>query len=152
MAKRPNKRRQARCLALQALYAWDLSGNSLQQIEQDMLDGHLQEDSLKANVSEGIDKGYFQQILYGVPKVFGKLDELLSPYLTRPLASLTPVEHSILLIGAYELAHQEAVPYKVVLNEAIELAKQYGADDSHKFINGVLDKLTYQLRSQERAK
>ena len=133
-------RRAARSLAMQALYQWHMAGQSLNEIEaQFRVD----------NDFKAVDGAYFHEILHGVPTQKTELDDLISPCLDRPLEELDPVELAILRLSTYELRSRIDVPYRVVINEGIELAKVYGATDGHKFVNGVLDKLAPQLREAE---
>ncbi|WP_028238669.1 transcription antitermination factor NusB [Stutzerimonas azotifigens] len=133
-------RRVARGLAMQALYQWHMAGQSLNEIEaQFRVD----------NDFSGVDGPYFHELLTGVAHNKGDIDEAITPLLDRPLAELDPVELAILRLSTYELMHRIDVPYRVVINEGIELAKVYGATDGHKFVNGVLDKLAPRLRSAE---
>ncbi|WMN59236.1 transcription antitermination factor NusB [Pseudoalteromonas xiamenensis] len=137
---KPAARRKARVLALQAVYSWQLSGNPIADIEQQML--------IENDVSK-IDVEYFKDIARGVVVNQKQLDEVVSPHLSRPFDDLDMVERAILRLSAYELKFREDVPYKVAINEGIELAKMFGAEDSHKFVNGVLDKAVKLLRSKE---
>ncbi len=133
-------RQKARSLALQALYSWQMAGQPLNEIEaQFRVDNDFSD----------VDGAYFHEILHGVPRLKGELDEAFGPCLDRPLAELDPVELAILRLSTYELRNRIDVPYRVVINEGIELAKVYGATDGHKFVNGVLDKLAPRLRSAE---
>jgi N utilization substance protein B len=133
-------RRVARSLAMQALYQWHMAGQALNEIEaQFRVD----------NDFSGVDAAYFQEILHGVPAQKAELDELLRPFLDRPLEELDPVELAILRLSGFELRNRLDVPYRVVINEGIELAKVFGATDGHKFVNGVLDKLAPLLRAAE---
>jgi N utilization substance protein B len=133
-------RRVARSLVMQALYQWHLAGQSLNEIEaQFRVD----------NDFSGVDGSYFHELLHGVPRQKTELDELITPCLDRPLDELDPVELAILRLSTYELKERLDVPYRVVINEGIELAKVFGATDGHKFVNGVLDKLAPQLRAAE---
>ncbi|WP_404340931.1 transcription antitermination factor NusB [Pseudoalteromonas mariniglutinosa] len=134
---KPAARRKARILALQAVYSWQLSGNAIADIEQQML---IENDVTK------IDVEYFKDLARGVAINYKQLDEAVSPHLTRPLDELDMVEKAILRLTGYELMFREDVPYKVAINEGIELAKIFGAEDSHKFVNGVLDKAVKELR------
>ncbi len=117
-------RRKARSLAVQALYSWQIAGQQ-------------------------VDGAYFHEILHGVPRQKSELDSTFEPCLDRPLAEIDPVELAILRLSTYELRNRIDVPYKVVINEGIELAKTFGATDGHKFVNGVLDKLAPRLRAAE---
>ena len=138
-----NARRRAREYALRALYEWQLSGNAVSEIRAGIAED---EDFDKA------DGRYFRGLVDGVTAASGELEALLAPALDRKPAELSPVEHAILLLGAYELRSAPDVPYRVVINEAVELAKSYGGTDGHKYVNGVLDKLAAQLRPAERAR
>ena len=93
--------------------------------------------------------GHCQELLRGVPTHLTELDVALAPYLDRAIKSVDPVERAVLRLGAYELAHHPEVPYRVVINEAVELAKLFGAEEGHKYVNGVLYKLAKRLRSAE---
>ncbi|MDX3772804.1 transcription antitermination factor NusB [Chromatiaceae bacterium AAb-1] len=134
---KPNARRQSRSLAVQGVYSWQVSHNPVSDIEQQLL--------LENNVKH-IDVAYFQDIIRGVAVHHAGLDEILKPYLDRPFEDIDLVEKAILRVSAYELKYRLDVPYKVIINEAIELAKAFAADDSHKFVNGILDKAVRVLR------
>ncbi|WP_207060906.1 transcription antitermination factor NusB [Motiliproteus sp. SC1-56] len=133
-------RREARSFALQALYQWQLSGNTLNEIEAQFRTEQPMEQA---------DLGLFAELLHGIPAKVGELDALLSPCLDRSLDDLDPIERNVLRMGAYELAHRLEVPYRVVINEYVNLAKTFGATDSHKYVNGVLDKLAKGQRRAE---
>lgn len=128
---KPAARRKSRKLALQAIYSWQVSGNPMGDIEQQML--------LESNVSK-VDVEYFKDLIQGVASQTDKLDDIIRPHLDRPFKDIDMVEKAVCRLGAYELKFRLDVPVKVAINEAIELAKIYGAEDSHKFVNGVLDK------------
>lgn len=134
---KPAARRKARILALQAVYSWQLSGNPVADIEQQML--------IENDVSK-VDVEYFKDLARGVAINVKQLDELVKPHLSRPFEDLDEVERAVLRLSAYELKFREDVPYKVAINEGIELAKIFGAEDSHKFVNGVLDKAVKAVR------
>ncbi len=133
-------RRRSREFALQALYQWQLAGQSLADIEQQY--AHA-EGFAKA------DSALFLTILSGVLKHAETLKEKLQPLLDRPWREVSPIEAAILLIGSFELANLPETPYRVIINEAIELAKSYGGTDGHKYINGILDKLAATERAGE---
>jgi N utilization substance protein B len=137
---KPSPRRKARELAVQAIYSWQLSKNSVTDIEVNFLTD---------NSARRFDIPYFQQLLHGVTKSVGSIDEAISPHVDRPLAEVDHVEKAIIRVAIYELKDCKDVPYKVVINEAIELAKSFAADDSHKFVNGVLDKAVKLIRPEE---
>lgn len=136
----PGARRKARHYAMQALYQWEMAGASLNNIEAEFL---------VDNDMTHVDVEYFRDILRGVPKSLDELDEMLTPCLSREIKEVTPVEKAILRLAAYELAHRIDVPYRVVINESVELSKKFGATESHKFINGALDQLAQQVRVVE---
>lgn len=134
-------RSRARRRALQALYAWQMSGSVMNAVidqfrhEQDM---------------EVADLEYFEDLLRGVEKNLDTLDEALKPYIDRDVAQIDPVERAALRLAAYELKYRPDVPYRVIINEAIEVTKRFGADHGHSYVNGVLDKLAAQLRTTEK--
>ena len=128
---KPAARRKSRKLAVQAIYSWQLSGNPMGEIEQQML--------LENNVSK-VDVEYFRDLISGVATHTEKLDDLIRPHIDRPFKDIDLVEKAICRLGSYELKFRLDVPVKVAINESIELAKVFGAEDSHKFVNGVLDK------------
>ncbi|MFK0573071.1 transcription antitermination factor NusB [Endozoicomonas sp.] len=136
----PSARRRARQLALQALYQWQIAKSPLNQIETQFRTD---------NDFSKVDEAYFSTIIHGVPSQAGQLDEAMSAVLDRPLSQLDPVELAALRIGCFELINRKDVPYRVVINEAIELVKRFGAQDSHRYINGILDKLAPRLRAEE---
>lgn len=133
-------RRVAREYALRGLYAWLLS-------QQDRVDigATLQEDAQFRKA----DEAYFRQLFHGAIEDAPNLEVKLRPCLDREVGQLSPIERGILLIGAYELTACPDVPYRVAINEAVELAKQYGGTDGHKYVNGVLDKLARLMRQDE---
>ena len=96
-----------------------------------------------------VDEGYFHTLLHGIPREMSTLDDTMNPLLDRPISQLDPVEIAALRIGCYELMNRADVPYRVVINEAIELVKRFGAQDSHRYINGILDKLAPRVRADE---
>jgi transcription antitermination protein NusB len=137
---RTNPRRGARELVMQGLYQRQLSGNASDAIAQ-----HLAETDRFA----GVDRTFFDELWRGVVDEEPALLDALAPHLTRNVAALSPVERAILVIGAWELVHRLDIPYRVVINEAVELAKGYGGTDGHRFVNGVLDKFAAGVRADE---
>jgi transcription antitermination protein NusB len=133
-------RRRSREVALMGLYEWLLSGADASTIDAHMRE---QEDFDKA------DAVHFDALLHGCIREAADLDGVLARHVDRKTTELSPVEHGILLIGAYELKHCIDVPYKVAINEAVELAKGFGGTDGHKYVNGVLDKAAADLRPAE---
>ncbi|MBO1928742.1 transcription antitermination factor NusB [Providencia rettgeri] len=130
-------RRRARECAVQAIYSWQLSGNPIAEVEYEFI--------AEQDMSD-VDVNYFRELLSGVATNATKLDQLMAPYLSRQLEELGQVEKAILRVSMFELSFREDVPYKVAINEGIELAKVFGAEDSHKFVNGVLDKAAPAVR------
>ncbi len=137
-------RRSAREFALQGAYEWLIKGG-VELDDLGAIEAHLRED---AGFDEA-DTEYFRVLFYGALKEAAGLREQFQPFIDRPLSELSPVEHGILLIASYELIHHIEVPYKVVINEAVELAKAFGGTDGFKFVNGVLDKVAAQVRQLE---
>jgi N utilization substance protein B len=134
------QRRKARHFGLQALYQWTLSGASAREIEAEFrVDNDFQH----------TDGEYFSAVLKGVVGDVEALEALFEPFLDRRLDELDPIERNLLRLGTFELRDRIDVPYKVVINEAVSLAKKFGATDSHRYINGVLDKLAKELRTAE---
>jgi len=133
-------RRRARELALQGLYEW-LVGRT----DPAAIDAHMREQEDFARC----DSLHFDTLLYGCAREAETLDAVLARHADRKVAHMSPVEHGVLLIGAYELAHCMDVPYKVAINEAVEIAKTFGGTDGHKYVNGVLDKAAPELRPAE---
>ena len=136
-------RRRSRELALQALYAWQLSGEDA---------AGLQTQLAESKEFGKADSKYFARLLRGTIEEAGALERVIEPTLDRKLKELSPVERGILLLAAFELKHAPDIPYRVVINEAIELAKEFGGTDGHKYVNGVLDKVAAALRPDESKK
>jgi N utilization substance protein B len=139
-ARAIKKRKHARDKVLQALYQWQLSGDDLDWIR----DFYVQEQGVQSG-----DEAYFLELLYRIPSLVAELDAKYRDHVSNFEDHLDPIETNILRIATYELVHHLEIPYRVVINEAVNLAKAYGADDSHKFINGVLDPLCQELRPIE---
>ncbi|CFQ40115.1 transcription antitermination protein NusB [Yersinia frederiksenii] len=137
---KPAARRRARECAVQALYSWQLSKNDIADVELQF----LSEQDVK-----DVDIAYFRELLSGVAVNAASLDALMAPVLSRQLEELGQVERAVLRIALFELSKRNDVPYKVAINEAIELAKTFGAEDSHKFVNGVLDKIAPMVRKKK---
>ncbi|MFV0476694.1 MAG: transcription antitermination factor NusB [Parahaliea sp.] len=136
------ERRKARHYGLQALYQWYMAQAALNEIEAEFRTDY--------DFSH-VDNDYFHAILHEVPAQIDELEAIFTPMLDRSLKELDPIERSLLRLGTWELARRIDVPYKVSINEAVSLAKKFGATDSHKYINGVLDKVARQLRQAETA-
>src|SRR5210317_418019 len=134
------ERRKARHYGMQALYQWQMAGATLTDIEAEF--------RAEYDFSH-VDLAYFQALLHEIPVAVDELDAALEPLLDRALGELDPIELTLLRMGMFELKQRIDVPYKVVINEEVALAKKFGATDSHKYINGVLDKAARQLRKVE---
>lgn len=137
---RTSQRRRSRELVLQGLYQRQLSGNAQRDVRDDLA---ASPGFLRA------DQPYFDEVWSGIGDDYDALLAALSPYLDRKPSELSPIERAILVIGAWELKRRVEIPYRVVINEAVELAKSYGGTDGHRYVNGVLDKLAAQLRAAE---
>ena len=142
----PNKNRtprhRAREFALQGLYQWLLNNEPAATVVKNIRAAH------------GFDKAdgeYFTELLNGTIAQSVELRETITPTVDRPIAELSPIEHAVLLMGAWELKNKIEIPYRVVINEAVELAKSFGGIDGHKYVNGVLDRLAGKLRPEEAA-
>ncbi|HWI14447.1 MAG TPA: transcription antitermination factor NusB [Burkholderiales bacterium] len=137
---RKSSRRKSREFALQGLYQWQLAGTDPVMIAAQLAETQGYEQS---------DADYLRELLHGTIREAQALERAIAPALDRKFAELSPIERGVLLIAAYEMLNHPDVPYRVVINEAVELAKSFGGTDGHKFVNGVLDKLTPQLRPWE---
>ncbi|WP_159991114.1 transcription antitermination factor NusB [Pelistega ratti] len=141
--KSRSARRRAREYALQGIYAWIISGCEYQ--ERGAVDAHIrnQEEFSQA------DEQWYKTLLYGVFDQAESLKEKFAPYIDRPVNELSPIEYGVLLLATFELSALQEVPYKVVINEAVDLTKEFGGTDGFKFVNGVLDKLATDIRTVE---
>jgi len=137
---KPTVRRRARERVIQAIYSWQLSKNNITDIELQFL---LEQDS------KDIDIAYFRELFSGITMDISILDKQIIPYISRKIEDIDQIEKAILRLAIFELSKRNDVPYKVVINEAIELAKVFGTKDSHKFINGVLDKAAPVIRKRK---
>jgi N utilization substance protein B len=126
---------------MQALYQWQLTQHSAAEIKKQFLES---EDSA------GVDREHFEELVTGCIARYEELAAALKPFIDRPLDQLDPVETAILLIGMFELQHRVDIPYRVVINEAVDLCKRFGATDAHKYINAVLDRAAREVRAAER--
>lgn len=133
-------KRRARKLALQALYQWLMSGTDLYEIESQFR---------VINNMEKVDGEYFCRLLYGIPKEVAALQASITPFIDRDVDGLNPIELTVLRIGSYELFHCPEIPYKVVLDESVSLTKEFGSQDGHRYVNGVLNNLARQVRAVE---
>lgn len=134
------RRRKARHYALQALYQWQIAGQRLNEIEAQFLTDYDM---------HNVDTEFFHDLVHHIPAQVGELQDLFAIHLDRKLDELDPIELSLLRMGSYELLRRIDVPYKVVINETVNLAKRFGATDSYRYINGVLDKVASTCRAVE---
>jgi N utilization substance protein B len=132
--------RRARRLSLQALYQWHMSGTELTEI-----DAQFQAN----NNMERVDTVYFSRLLYGIPKHLHALEASFAPYLDREVLELNPIELTVLRLGAFELLHCPEIPCRVVLDESVLLTKEFGSQDGHRYVNGVLHNLAKKARADE---
>ena len=130
-------RHLARRSAVQALYQWELTGQSAAEIESGFISD---------NAYSGVNREYFLQLIENIPRYCDTLDDSLRPCLSRDLDTVDPVERSILRLAAYELIYESEIPHKVVMNEAIELCRLFGSEEGYRFVNGVLDRLSTRLQ------
>ena len=137
---RGGARRRARAAAVQALYQWRMTGQDAAEIESQFLAERL------ADEARPVDRGFFHDLLHGVVDGAEALDRRLDPLLDRPVAQVDPVERAILRLGAFELVERREIPTGVTINEAIELAKTFGGENGHRYVNGVLDRLARDVR------
>jgi len=155
------RRSQARRYAVLALYQWQLTGQDPVEIGRHFLDDYAWVEGVAASLDDlegALDAGaepgrydleLFRQLLYGVPARCKELDAHLQPALDRPIERVDPVECAILRAGAYELLYSPSVPYRVAINEAVDLAKLLGAEQGHRYVNGVLDRVACDMREEE---
>ena len=139
-SKNRTPRHRARELALQGLYQWLLNNEPARTVSNNIRGAH------------GFDKAdgeFFSALLNGAISTSVELRETIAPLIDRAIGELSPIEHAVLLLGAYELKNHPEIPYRVVINEAVELTKSFGGIDGHKYVNGVLDKLASKMRSDE---
>ena len=140
MSFKPSMRRKAREYAVQAIYQWQMTGNPLNDIEAQYL---------TTMNAKKVDTEYFQELFMGVLTDLENTDQSLEPALDRDIEEIDPIERAIIRLSAFELKQRVDIPRRVVINEGIELAKIFGATDGHKFVNGVLDKISKDLRPHE---
>lgn len=136
----PGARRNARRYALQAMYQWQLAGGSIHEIEIEFL---------QYQIDKKLDLAYFKELIHGITEQQTQIDQEMQPFLERPLNEIDPIELGVLRLAIYELMHRPDVPYRVVINEALELTKKFGSIDGYKFVNGILDKAARKIRATE---
>ncbi len=140
MSNQLQTRSLARRSAMQAIYQWQLTNYDLSEIERQFVEEHGLGNA---------DPAYFNELLHEIPKQLDAIDAALREFVDRSIASIDPVERAVLRIGAYELLFRPELPYRVVLNECINLAKEFGAAHGHKYINGILDRIAHKTRAVE---
>lgn len=133
-------RRRARSLAVQALYQWQITGDDPGEIVVQFIEGRD---------TEHADVDYFRDLMRGIPARIDAIDTAIEPLLERSLAMVDPVERAVLRLACFELRERWEVPARVVIDEAVELAKRFGAEQGHRFVNGVVDRLAHDLRARE---
>lgn len=133
-------RKLARKVIVQALYQWHMAAQNISDIEQQFLDEYH---------NSKVDLDYFREVIHAIPSQVSDIDALIKPQVDRSNQEMNPVEQAILRLAVYELKARPDIPYKVVINEAVDLCKRFGADQAHKFVNGVLDKVAQKLRAVE---
>lgn len=136
----PVARRNARRYALQALYQWHIAGTSMSVIEAEFL---------KYHVNKKFDLDYFKAIIHGIPENQHEIDSEMRSFLSRPLSEIDPIELCVIRIAIFELMKRPDVPYRVIINEALELAKTFGSIEGYKFVNGILDRVAKKTRATE---
>ena len=154
---RTSARRRARELAVQGLYVWLVGHGAIAEIEKHLSERSAEwiaEKSAQSDDGDGpdfarADRDYFERLLRGVTAQAVELEPLIAPLLDRTLDELAPVERAILLLAAWEMKQSLEIPYRVIINEAVELAKSFGGTDGHRYVNGVLDRLARELRPAE---
>lgn len=136
----PAARHNARAYILQAMYQWQLAGTPVTDIEAEFLRYHIE---------KKLDMDYFKELLHGIPSCQHEIDETMRPYLGRHLSEMDPIELAVLRLAVYELLKRPDIPYRVVINEALELTKKFGSVEGYKFVNGVLDRTARKVRAIE---
>ncbi len=139
----PSARSRARALALQALYQHQLTGHSFENLQRQFHD---------RPEYDRVDRNYFDDLLIDIGKEFTTLEEHIGRYADRPVSQLDPVEKSVLLIGFCELIERPKIPFRVIINEAIDLVKRFGSSDGHKYVNAILDRAAAELRAAEQTR
>jgi N utilization substance protein B len=133
-------KRRARKLALQSLYQWLMAGTPLTDIEAQFC---------ATNDMDKVDIDYYRRLLYGIPKELSAIEAAITPFLDRPIESLNPIELTILRLCAFELFHCMEIPYRVILDESVSLARAFGSQDGHRYVNGVLHNMAQIVRKTE---
>lgn len=137
---KPAARHNARRYAVQAMYQWQLTGHPIIEIENEFLRYHIE---------KKLDLEYFKELIHAIPTSVTELDNEIKPFMNRSMSDIDPVELSILRIAIYELTKRPDVPYRVIINEALELTKKFGSIEGYKFVNGILDRIAKKTRPDE---
>lgn len=140
----PIARHNARRYALQAMYQWQLAGTPITDIEAEFVQYHIDK-----RADKKLDLIYFKELIHGIPKHQHEIDHAMQPFLDRPFHEIDPVELAVLRLAIYELIKRPDVPYRVIINEALELAKKFGSIEGYKFVNGILDRIAKKARFTE---
>ncbi|AKP74426.1 N utilization substance protein B [Piscirickettsia salmonis] len=136
----PKMRHKSRKILVQAMYQWAMTGDNLSAIEMQFR---------STNEMQHLDDEYFHELLHAIPAQISELDKTFQPFLQRAVDEISPVELAVLRVGTYELKERLDIPYRVVINEGVEMAKTFGAEDAHKFVNSVLDRVAQTIRKDE---
>jgi N utilization substance protein B len=136
----PSERHNARRYALQAMYQWQVAGAPIHEIEQEFI---------KEHIDKKVDMEYFKELIYGIPENKEAVDNAIKPFLHRSMSDIDPVELAVLRLATYELLKRPDVPYRVIINEALQLTKKFGSVEGYKFINGILDRIAKANREVE---
>lgn len=136
----PVTRHNARRYALQAMYQWQIAATDLKDIEHEFLNYHI---------DKKIDLDYFKELVHGIPKHQQEIDQKITPFLNRSLREIDPIELGVVRLATYELLKRPDIPYRVIINEALELTKKFGSIDGYKFVNGILDRIAKKNRETE---
>lgn len=139
-AVNPLARRSARHYALQAMYQWHIGGASMRDIEAEFI---------RYQIDKKLDLIYFQDLIHGVSEHLNAIDKEIKPFIGRPFHEIDPIELAVLRLATYELIKRPDVPYRVIINEALELTKKFGSVEGYKFVNGILDKIAKKNRVAE---
>lgn len=140
--KKTSARHNARHYALQAMYQWQITGAAIMDIEIEFMRYHIEPE-------KKLDIDYFKELLHEIPKNIDIIDDEMRPFLVRPISEIDPIELSVLRVAIYELIKRPDVPYRVIINEALELTKKFGSVEGHKFVNGILDRIAKKNRGTE---
>lgn len=138
---KPRERHEAREYTIQAMYQWQLAQTEISEIEKKFISHHMG--------NKKVDLIYFKELIHAIPENANILDEKMTPFLSRPLTELDPIELAVLRLSFYELIYRLDIPFRVVINEALELTKKFGSVEGYKFVNGVLDQAAKILRADE---